>query len=86
MRRPTRRAPRQCGSVNPARVSFEGTGSAKKTYAVRGHVVEVVNDAEEEEEGANSRRQVLVAGGRLPGGQILGYRFFLDLGAGDEDH
>ena len=35
---------------NPARVSFERTGSAKETYAVRGHVVDVVNDAEEEEE------------------------------------
>jgi hypothetical protein len=38
---------------NPARVSFERMGSAKETYAVRGHVVDVVNDAEEEEEGAN---------------------------------
>ena len=35
---------------NPARVSFERAGSAKATYAVRGHVVDVVNDAEEEEE------------------------------------
>src|SRR5271169_1643819 len=35
---------------NPARVSFERTGSAKETYAVRGHVVDVVNDAEEQEE------------------------------------
>jgi len=35
---------------NPARVSFERTGSAKETYAVRGHVVDVVNDTEEEEE------------------------------------
>ena len=35
---------------NPARVSFERTGSAKETYAVRGHVVDLVNDVEEEEE------------------------------------
>jgi hypothetical protein len=84
MRRPTRRAPAPVWQRNPARVSFERTGSAKDTDAVRGHVVHVVNDAEEEEEGANSRRQVLVAG-RFHGGQILGYRFFLDLGAGDED-
>jgi len=35
---------------NPPRVSFERTGGAKETYAVRGHVVDVVNDAEEEEE------------------------------------
>jgi len=35
---------------NPARVSFEATGSAKETFSIRGHVVDVVNDAEEEEE------------------------------------
>jgi len=34
----------------PVRVSFERAGSAKETYAIRGHVVDVVNDAEEEEE------------------------------------
>ena len=34
---------------NPARVSFERAGSAKETYAVRGHLVDVVNDVEEEE-------------------------------------
>jgi hypothetical protein len=38
---------------NPVRVSFERAGSPKETYAIRGHVVDVVNDAEEEEEGAN---------------------------------
>ena len=32
----------------PARVSFEA-GGAKQTFAIRGHVVDVVNDAEEEE-------------------------------------
>ncbi|MGC2477514.1 MAG: hypothetical protein WA485_24450 [Candidatus Sulfotelmatobacter sp.] len=32
----------------PARVSFEAAG-AKQTFAIRGHVVDVVNDAEEEE-------------------------------------
>ena len=37
---------------NPVRVSFEPTGSAKQTFAVRGHVVDLVNDAEEEEEGS----------------------------------
>jgi hypothetical protein len=36
---------------NPARVSFERMESAKETYAVRGHVVDLVSDAEEEEEG-----------------------------------
>jgi hypothetical protein len=35
---------------NPARVSFERAGSARETYGVRGHVVDLVNDAEEEEE------------------------------------
>ena len=36
----------------PARVSFESTGGGKQTFAIRGHVVDVVNDAEEEEEAA----------------------------------
>jgi len=35
---------------NPMRVSFERAGSAKETYAIRGHVVDLVNDAEEETE------------------------------------
>ena len=35
---------------NPVRVSFELAGSAKQTFAVRGHVVDLVNDADEEEE------------------------------------
>jgi len=34
----------------PVRVSFEARGSAKQTFAIRGHVVDLVNDAEEEEE------------------------------------
>jgi hypothetical protein len=33
------------------RVSFE-SGAAKQTFAIRGHVVDVVNDAEEDEEEA----------------------------------
>jgi hypothetical protein len=36
---------------NPVRVSFE-SGAAKQTFAIRGHVVDVVNDAEEDEEEA----------------------------------
>ena len=36
----------------PARVSFQPRGSAKQTFAIRGHVVDMVNDAEEEEEGS----------------------------------
>jgi len=36
---------------DPARVSFQPPGGAKETFAIRGHVVDVVNDAEEEEEG-----------------------------------
>jgi len=35
----------------PVRVSFEPTGGAKQTFAIRGHAVDLVNDAEEEEEG-----------------------------------
>ncbi len=37
---------------SPARVSFETAGGAKQTFAIRGHVVDLVNDAEEEEEGS----------------------------------
>jgi hypothetical protein len=35
----------------PVRVSFEAAGVVRQTFAIRGHVVDVVNDAEEEEEG-----------------------------------
>ena len=34
---------------NPVRVSFEAGASAKQTFAIRGHVVDLVDDAEEEE-------------------------------------
>ena len=37
---------------SPARVSFEPPGAAKQTFAIRGHVVDLVNDSEEEEEGS----------------------------------
>jgi hypothetical protein len=37
---------------SPARVSFEPAGGEKQMYAIRGHVVDIVNDAEEEEEGS----------------------------------
>ena len=36
----------------PVRVSFEVAGTAKQTFSIRGHVVDLVNDAEEEEEGS----------------------------------
>lgn len=36
----------------PVRVSFEPGGGAKQTFAIRGHVVDLVNDSEEEEEGS----------------------------------
>jgi hypothetical protein len=36
---------------SPMRVSFEPQGEAKQTFAVRGHAVDLVNDADEEEEG-----------------------------------
>jgi hypothetical protein len=36
----------------PVRVSFETAGSPKQTFAIRGHVVDVVNDEEEDEEAA----------------------------------
>ena len=34
----------------PVRVSFQGSGAAKETFAIRGHIVDVVNDAEEDDE------------------------------------
>ncbi len=34
----------------PMRVSFEPAGGARQTFAIRGHVVDLVNDVEEEEE------------------------------------
>lgn len=34
---------------NPTRISFEPNGSAKQTFAIRGHVVDAVNDSEDEE-------------------------------------
>jgi hypothetical protein len=37
---------------SPARVTFEASGAAKQTFAVRGHFVDVVNDAEDDEEAA----------------------------------
>lgn len=36
----------------PVRVSFEPAGGAKQTFAIRGHAADLVNDSEEEEEGA----------------------------------
>jgi len=36
----------------PVRVSFEQSGGAKQMFAIRGHVVDLVNDAEEDEEGS----------------------------------
>lgn len=36
----------------PARVSFEPAGAPKQTFAIRGHVVDAVNDTEEDEEGS----------------------------------
>ena len=36
----------------PVRVSFEAAGSTKQTFAIRGHVVDLVNDVEDEDEGS----------------------------------
>ena len=36
----------------PARVSFQLAGGTKQTFAIRGHVVDVVNDTEEEDDGS----------------------------------
>jgi hypothetical protein len=37
---------------SPVRVSFESAGDMKQTFAIRGHVADLVNDSEEEEEGS----------------------------------
>jgi hypothetical protein len=37
---------------SPVRVSFEPVGAVKQTFAIRGHVVDLINDAEEEAEGS----------------------------------
>jgi hypothetical protein len=34
---------------SPTRVSFEAPGSEKQTFAIRGHIADIVNDAEEDE-------------------------------------
>ena len=36
----------------PTRMTFEPLENQKLTFSVRGHAVDVVNDAEEDEEGA----------------------------------
>jgi len=36
----------------PMRVTFEPAGGAKETFAIRGHMVDLVNDVEEEDEGS----------------------------------
>lgn len=36
---------------SPVRVTFEPSGGGKQTFAIRGHIVDLVNDVEEEEEG-----------------------------------
>jgi hypothetical protein len=35
---------------SPVRVSFEAPGNDKQTFAIRGHVADIVNDAEEDEQ------------------------------------
>jgi hypothetical protein len=37
---------------SPVRVSFEAAGAVKQTFAVRGHIVDLMNDAEENDEGS----------------------------------
>jgi len=37
---------------SPARVTFDPAGAAKQTFAIRGHVVDLINDTEDEEEGS----------------------------------
>jgi hypothetical protein len=52
MLRPTPRARRLHGTESPVRVSFEPGSGAKQTFGIRGQVGDLVNDAEEDEEGS----------------------------------
>jgi hypothetical protein len=47
--RPIPPALRQPGSAAPTRVSFEPPSAAKQTFAIRGHVVDLVDDEDDEE-------------------------------------
>ena len=47
-----RRVRRQRGSGRPMHVSSEPEGGARQTFAIRGHVVDLMIDGEEEEEGS----------------------------------
>jgi len=38
---------------SPVRVSFEAPGNDKQTFAIRGHVADIVHDAEEDEEASH---------------------------------
>jgi len=35
---------------SPVRVSFQAVGGEKQTFAIRGHVVDLVSDTEEEDD------------------------------------
>jgi hypothetical protein len=37
---------------SPVRVSFEAVGGVKQTFPIRGQVVDLINDAEENDEGS----------------------------------
>jgi len=37
---------------SPVRVSLEAVGGVKQTFAIRGQVVDLINDAEENDEGS----------------------------------
>ena len=43
---------------SPIRISFETTASDKQTFAIPGHVADLVNDAEETKKRANNRLQI----------------------------
>lgn len=49
---PDSECPAPAWQRQPTRVTFEPEENQKLTYSVRGHAVDVVNDAEEDEEGA----------------------------------
>ncbi len=48
---PDSECPAPAWQRQPTRVTFEPLENQKLTYSLRGHVVDVVNDAEEEDEG-----------------------------------
>jgi len=47
---PIQSAPRPPWQRTPVRVTFDPAGTAKQTFAIRGHIVDLVTEEEDDEE------------------------------------